>query len=66
MMIPSISYVMLFTRRSQNSLRATALRKVKGNPSLVLHPLSLLHLVQIKGKELSHILKCFEKMRRIQ
>lgn len=54
MMIPSSSHVVLFTGRSQNNLRATALTKVKGNPNPVLYPLSLLHLVQIKEKELSH------------
>jgi len=52
-MIPSRSYVMIFTRRSDNIWRATLLSKVKGNPNPMLHPLSLLHLVQIKKKELS-------------
>lgn len=54
MMIPSSSYVMLFTRRSQNNLRATALTKVKGNPNPVFYPLSLLHFIQAKEEEFSH------------
>lgn len=54
MMIPSSSYIMLFTRKSENNLRSTALTKMKGNPNPVLYPLHLLHLVQVKEKELNH------------
>lgn len=60
MMIPSSSYIitfshdLLFTRRSVNNQGPTALTKMKENPNPALHPLHLLHLIQVAENELNH------------